>query len=83
MLIRSMSPDILAMDEITSIQDIPAIVEAIGCGVGLLTSTHGNSVDDLQKPSFKAIYDLNIFEYAVTIHLINKQRVYNVVNLNV
>jgi len=44
MMLRSMAPDILAMDEITASRDTVAIIEAIGCGVGLLTSIHGSGL---------------------------------------
>lgn len=67
MLLRTMAPDILAMDEITALRDMPAIIEAIECGVGLLTTMHGTGVDSFRKPTFSAIYESKAFEYAVII----------------
>ena len=46
MLIRTMAPDVLAMDEITAAADLPAVLEATGCGVGLLATVHGQDVPD-------------------------------------
>lgn len=76
MIVRTMAPDILAMDEITSIRDMPAIVEAVGCGVGLLTTIHGTDVSDLMKPSFRPLYELNIFQLAIVIEIRDGCRTY-------
>ena len=81
MILRSMSPDILAMDEITSVKDMPAITEAIGCGVGLLTTMHGKEIKDLRKPSFLSIYEQKVFEYAILIGMNHKIRTYTLKNL--
>lgn len=67
MLLRGMAPDILAMDEITAVRDMPAIMEAMGCGVGLLTTMHGNGTSALKKTSFLPIVEAHAFERAVVI----------------
>lgn len=82
MLIRSMAPDILAMDEITATADLPAILEAAGCGVSLLATVHGSSVNDLkQKKMFRELFSYGIFEKAVCIQLENGRRIYTVMDL--
>ena len=56
MLIRAMSPEIIATDEIGRIDDAFAIHEALLAGIKLITTVHGNSLEDiLQK---KVIGDL-------------------------
>lgn len=82
MLLRSMAPDIIAMDEITSLRDLPAIVEAIGCGVSLLASIHGEELEDLYKPAMSEIMDTKAFQIAVIIKIENHQRVYRVERLH-
>ena len=82
MILRTMAPDIIAMDEITSVKDMPAITEAVGCGVGLLTTMHGRGLYDLEKPSFRPIYELRAFEYAIFIEVENKKRNYILSKLN-
>ena len=82
MMLKSMAPDVLAMDEITAAQDTPAIMEAIGCGVGLLTTMHGRSLDDLKKPSFSRILEEKTFVYAVFIENNGSGRNYYVERLN-
>lgn len=49
MLIRSMSPDIIATDEIGSKEDIEAIYKATKSGVNLLFTIHGNNIEDLSN----------------------------------
>ncbi len=49
MLIRSMAPQVVAVDEIGSIQDLEAIRYGKNCGCKLLATIHGQSLEDLQK----------------------------------
>ncbi|MBO9129699.1 stage III sporulation protein AA [Bacillus sp. 165] len=63
MLIRSMSPDILIVDEIGRQEDSEAIIEAVNAGVQLFVTAHGYEYEDLfKRPSLKAIVELGIFE---------------------
>lgn len=51
MLIRSMSPEIVAVDEIGSKEDLEAIDYVMNCGCILLATVHGRDIDDIkQKP---------------------------------
>ena len=81
MLLRSMAPQVLAMDEITAFADMEAIKEAVGCGVGLLTTIHGDGILSLRKPGFQALYDAKVFELGILIHNTKGRRDYEVVNL--
>lgn len=81
MLLRGMSPDILAMDEITAARDLPALTEAVGCGVGLLTTMHGTDLSALEKPAFREIAGAGVFQRAVIIRLRNGRREYTVEDL--
>lgn len=63
MLIRSMSPKVIAVDEIGSSQDIEAIGYAIKCGCKLVATVHGESMEDiLQKPLLGRLVREKIFE---------------------
>ncbi|NCU16791.1 stage III sporulation protein AA [Pallidibacillus pasinlerensis] len=62
MMIRSMSPDVLVVDEIGRKEDTEAILEAVHAGICLIMTTHGDSYKDiLQRPTLKPILDQKIF----------------------
>jgi len=77
MLLRGMNPQIIAMDEITSSQDIEAIFEIIGCGVTVFATCHGRGKDDMmQRSLYKTLFDKGIFTYMITIGIVNCKREY-------
>lgn len=62
MMIRSMSPDVLIIDEIGRKEDCDAIMEAIHAGIKLIMTTHGNSLLEVQnRPILKPLIDTGIF----------------------
>ena len=68
MLLRSMSPKIIAVDEIGKSDDITAIEEVINGGVTLLCTVHGRDVADLQKRATLAVLlSKNIFSRFVVL----------------
>lgn len=63
MMIRSMSPDVLIVDEIGRKEDTEAILEAVHAGIRLIMTTHGESYYDLlHRPILKPILSDHIFE---------------------
>ncbi|HSH35745.1 stage III sporulation protein AA [Schnuerera sp.] len=63
MLIRSMSPEVIAMDEIGSIYDVDAIHEALKAGVKIIATIHGSTLEDLlSKKSMKMLIEDKIFK---------------------
>ena len=62
MMIRSMSPNVLIVDEIGRREDAEAIMEAAHAGIKLIMTIHGNSLEDIHKrPSLKEIVSQAIF----------------------
>ncbi len=49
MLVRSMAPRVIAVDEVGSREDVEAMEYVMNCGVGILATAHGNSVDEVKK----------------------------------
>lgn len=49
MMIRSMSPNILVVDEIGRLEDVTAIEEAVHAGVQLMTTVHGRDLKDIGR----------------------------------
>lgn len=70
MLIRSMAPDIVAVDEIGDYRDSQAIEAVFHCGCKLLATVHGSSVEDIRKkPLLQRLVQYRCFErYIVLDH---------------
>ena len=49
MLIRSMAPQVIAVDEIGAGEDVHAIEYAMHCGCRMIATAHGNSMEELRK----------------------------------
>lgn len=68
MMIRSMSPDVLVVDEIGRKEDGEAILEAVNAGIKLIMTTHGDSLEDIKKrPTLRPILEMGIFDRFVVL----------------
>ncbi len=47
MLLRSMSPDVIAVDELGGEDDLCAVNQIINCGIHILGTLHGRDMDDI------------------------------------
>lgn len=52
MLIRSMSPSVIAVDELGSPDDAQAVRDAVRCGISILATAHAGSLDELQRRTY-------------------------------
>ena len=69
MLIRSMSPVVVAVDEIGTREDIDAIEYVINAGCSILATVHGNSIEDIRnKPVLRRLVEERIFERYVVLN---------------
>ena len=63
MMLRSMNPEVLAVDEIGSREDLQAIESVINCGCRLLATAHGDSVEKLElRPALQKMVERKVFE---------------------
>jgi len=63
MMVRSMRPDFVATDEIGTDEDAEAIEYAINSGVKILSTAHGDKVEDLYKSEkMKKMIKCDIFK---------------------
>ena len=63
MLLRSMSPQVIAVDEIGSIQDMEALHMVSCCGCKILATVHGDGIWDVQrKEGMERLFRENMFE---------------------
>lgn len=62
MALRALSPEVAATDEIGGEGDLAAIRESANCGVALVATAHGSSLDEInRRPFFAELLKLNIF----------------------
>ena len=63
MLIRSMLPEVVAVDEIGDYGDIKAIESVLNCGCRLIATVHGSSIDDIKKkPLLEKMVQEHVFD---------------------
>jgi len=63
MLLRSMTPEVLAADEIGLPEDVTAIRTAAGSGCKVIASAHGGTLEELQKnPMLRMLWEERRFE---------------------
>lgn len=63
MLIRSMSPAVIAVDEIGNYEDINAIEMTLNSGCKLVATVHGSSIEDIRrKPLLERLMKEHVFE---------------------
>ena len=63
MLIRSMGPEVIAVDEIGTKEDVHAVDYAMHCGCKMLATVHGKSLDEIRdKPELGKLVENHRFE---------------------
>ena len=63
MLIRSMSPNIIATDEVGTREDIFAIEEALNAGIKIITTVHGKNLEEVsRRPILKDLINNRVFQ---------------------
>lgn len=68
MLLRAMNPQIIAMDEISSPEDVEAAETVSGCGVRLIATAHAADKSELyRRPVYKRLLELGVFKNTVVI----------------
>lgn len=68
LLIRSMSPEVLAVDEIGRMEDIQALEEALNAGIRVVATIHGSSLEDLtRRPALQYLLEQRIFQRVVVL----------------
>lgn len=83
MLIRSMAPNVIAVDEIGNRLDLENIQYAMCSGVKVLLTAHGDSILDLKlNQELSKIIDLKMIERVIVLDSRYKQRIKEVYYLN-
>jgi stage III sporulation protein AA len=72
MVLRSMGPMWIAVDEVTARKDSEALENAGWCGVHLIATVHAESLQDLKsRPQYRPLWTNGLFEDCV---IMNRQR---------
>lgn len=68
MLIRSMGPEVIAVDEIGSIEEVGILQYAMHCGCRMLATVHGENYQEIRgKPLFEDFFRMQLFERYVVL----------------
>lgn len=68
MVLRSMGPAWIALDEITAKSDCAALLQAGWCGVKLIATAHASGVSDLlSRPVYEPLVKTKLFQTAVVL----------------
>ncbi len=68
MMIRSMSPAIIAVDEIGKREDIESLAYVMNCGCQMLATVHGSSIEDIKnKPVLRKLVEEKLFKRFVVL----------------
>jgi len=63
LMLRAMSPDVIAVDEIGGADDVSALLSIASCGAKIIATLHGENMADLQrKQSLAPMLDNKIFD---------------------
>ena len=68
MLIRSMGPEVIAVDEIGSVEEVGILQYAMHCGCRMLATVHGENYQEIRgKPLFEDFFRMQLFERYVVL----------------
>ena len=82
LLLRSMAPQIIAMDEISAPADIEAVQKIFGCGTGLIATAHAKGIEDLSRREiYRELLRHNVFRRVLTIRREGSERLYELESL--
>ena len=80
MVLRSMGPTTIAIDEITAEEDCRALFHAGWCGVNLLATAHAGCREDLfNRPIYRPIIENHLFD---TLVVLNEDKSWHIEGMN-
>jgi len=78
MVLRSMAPQLMAVDELGTEEDVKALFSVIRSGCKMIATIHGEGLEDLKTKTFmKEVMRERIFERYVVILEDRTMQVYN------
>ncbi len=75
--LRALGPQLMAADEITTEQDVDAVIGAHGCGCRFLATAHGAEPQDLlRRPVYRRLLEAGVFRRLAVIRRQGQRRQY-------
>lgn len=75
-MLRTLSPDYIVVDEITNLKDCLSLLDADGCGVMLLATAHAGSIEDFyRRKTYRPLASKHIFH---TVIILQEDKSYTV-----
>lgn len=68
LLLRSMSPQVIAVDELGREEDVNSVLEMLNAGVTVIATVHGHSIEEIQKrPNMGNLIKNKVFERIIVL----------------
>ncbi len=78
MMLRSMAPEVIAVDEIALFEDVETLLLLLNCGVRVIATIHGESLSEVQeKPYLAPLFATAYFKRFLLIKERGSARLYN------
>ena len=66
MLLRSMSPTVIGVDELGKKEDIDAVLRVVNCGVRVIATVHGENLEEIRrKEVFRELFREGLFRHYI------------------
>lgn len=76
-LLRTMNPDIICVDEIGNKNDVLALLDIFNCGVKVVSTIHGKSITDIQnKRNLQPILNNKYFDYFIILGKSHNEKIH-------
>ena len=78
MMLRSMAPEVIAVDEIALAEDVETLLLLLNCGVRVLATIHGESVEEVRgKPELAPLFEAEYFKRFLVINARKEGKLYD------
>ena len=79
--LRTLSPDVIAVDEIGKLSEAEAMLESLNSGVKLIATAHADSIEKLcERPNMRPFFENGIFDRFVGISVEDRKREYKILS---
>ncbi|RYM06093.1 stage III sporulation protein AA [Sporolactobacillus sp. THM7-7] len=73
MMIRSMSPDVLIVDEIGREEDTEALLESLNAGIAVVATAHAHSIEEIsRRPTIRPLIEARLFKRYIALSRVSR-----------